>query len=105
VTVPPGDDKGGRPTKGEETSASDAEVSPGHSKRKEGKPRAILRAPELVQSLYREGLVTQATAAKLGPKRPTPERAARVVEARQPRQPSGSRRRPPASNIATMAST
>ena len=42
--------------------------------------RAILRAPEPAQDLYREGLLGQKEAAKLGPKNPTPEEAARVTE-------------------------
>jgi predicted DNA-binding transcriptional regulator YafY len=37
----------------------------------------------VIQTLYREGLITQADAAKMGPKSPTPERAAKVAEARQ----------------------
>lgn len=81
ATVSPGTDKGGRPRK--ETSASDAEVSEGQSKRKEGQLRAILRAPEVIQHLYRDGKINQADAAKLGPRSPTPEKAARVAEARQ----------------------
>jgi hypothetical protein len=79
LTVAPG--RQGERTDVNETShhSEGKSVSPA----KEERLRAILRAPELVQDLYREGLVTQATAAKLGPKRPTPERAVRVVEARQ----------------------
>jgi hypothetical protein len=53
------------------------------SPRLEGKLRAILRAPEVVQDLYRDDRLTQDTAAKLGPKSPTPEKAAKVAEARQ----------------------
>ena len=34
--------------------------------------RAILRAPELAQSLYRDGLISQTAAAKMGPSKPTP---------------------------------
>jgi hypothetical protein len=49
------------------------------------KLRAILRAPEVIQELYREGLVSQATAARMGPRSPQPEQAARVAEARQAR--------------------
>lgn len=43
--------------------------------------RAIAeRAPEQVRDLYRKGLIGQKEAAKLGPKNPTPEQAARVTE-------------------------
>ncbi|TXH55566.1 MAG: hypothetical protein E6Q97_08575 [Desulfurellales bacterium] len=83
ITVSPGEDKGGRPRKGEETSASDAEVSGGASDRKAGKLRAILRAPEQVQDLYKEGLIRQTDAAKLGPRSPTPEQAAAIAQARE----------------------
>jgi hypothetical protein len=48
-----------------------------------GKLRAILRAPEKIQELYRQGLVSQVVAAKMGPRSPTPEQAAKVAEARQ----------------------
>jgi len=82
ITVAPGTDKGGRPRKEEETSTSDVEVS-NKQDRKSQQLRAILRAPEVIQTLYRDGLITQADAAKLGPRSPTPERAARVAEARQ----------------------
>ena len=34
--------------------------------------RAILRAPEVIQTAYREGLIGQVDAARLGPKAPTP---------------------------------
>jgi hypothetical protein len=43
--------------------------------------RAITRAPDAVKDAYREGRVSQVTAAKLGPKNPTPELAAKVAEA------------------------
>jgi hypothetical protein len=55
----------------------------GMSDRKAKNLRAILRAPEIVQSLYRDGLIGQAVAAKMGPKAPTPEEAAKIAEARQ----------------------
>lgn len=45
--------------------------------------RAILRAPEAVQSLYKSDLIGQKEAAKLGPKSPTPDEAARVTEIAQ----------------------
>jgi hypothetical protein len=53
----------------------------GHTKREA--LRAILRAPESVQDLYQQGLVSQITAAKLGPKKPTPDRKALIAEVRQ----------------------
>src|SRR5262245_32181082 len=40
------------------------------SQAKTGRLRAILRAPEEVQALYRAGLVGQAEAAMLGPRQP-----------------------------------
>jgi hypothetical protein len=67
-----------------ETSTAERSKSgaiPGHDK--QTKLRAILRAPELVQDLYRGGLLPQGLAAKLGPKSPTGEQAAKVVQARQ----------------------
>lgn len=54
-------------------------LAPGHVQRL----RAITRAPDAVKDAYREGRVSQAVAAKLGPKNPTPEQAARVAEAAQ----------------------
>lgn len=56
---------------------------PEMSEPKEKRLRAILRAPAVVQELYRQGRITQTDAAKLGPMSPTPEQAARVAEARQ----------------------
>lgn len=44
--------------------------------------RAILRAPELVQQLYRENLLTQKDAAMMGPKEPSPVFAGFIAEAR-----------------------
>jgi hypothetical protein len=85
ATVSPGDDKGGRPAKGEvveETCSPDEQVSSRRTT-KDAALRAILRAPELVQSLYRADLLNQADAAKLGPKDPAPDKAARVAEVRQ----------------------
>jgi len=81
LTVSVGDDVGGRPKNGE-TADTVSAVSPGEQRKSE-RLRAILRAPEIVQDLYREGKVSQTTAAKLGPKKPTPEQAAKVAEARQ----------------------
>src|SRR6185369_16836526 len=80
-TVAPGDDKGGRPKKGEETADTVSAVSEG-DKRKAERLRAILRAPELIQDLYRQGLVSQTTAAMLGPQQPDEAKAAQVVRAR-----------------------
>lgn len=92
-TVSPGDDKGGAPKgnqnarkgkgDGETTGATVAPVVSEASGRKEKNLRAILRAPEVVQELYKADRITQADAAKLGPKSPTPEVAAKVAEARQ----------------------
>lgn len=42
--------------------------------------RAILRAPEPIQDAYRAGVIGQVDAAKLGPRDPEPEQAARIVE-------------------------
>ncbi len=81
ATVSPGDDKGGRP-KGGETPDTVSAVS-GAEKRKGERLRAIIRAPEIVQQLYKDGKLTQADAAKMGPKSPTPEQAAKVAVARQ----------------------
>ena len=39
----------------------------GASDRKDKNLRAILRAPEVIQTLYREGLVSQTVAASMGP--------------------------------------
>lgn len=79
MTVSPGS-QGERTDLGE-TSPDERGKLSGHTKRET--LRAILRAPEVVQQLYRDGLITQTIAAKLGPKSPTPEQAARVAEARQ----------------------
>jgi hypothetical protein len=57
-TFKPSDQKGNRCPNGE------------RSGRKEKHLRAILSGPEEVQDLYREGLINQTTAAKLGPKAP-----------------------------------
>jgi hypothetical protein len=76
VTVAPGDDKGGAPAgnknavKGQEesTGATVAPVDSGTtmSPRKEKNLRAILRAPEVVQTLYRDGLVSQTVTVRTG---------------------------------------
>lgn len=58
-------------------------VSAISDERRDQRLRAILRAPEQVQQLYREGLIGQKEAAKLGPKNPSPEEAARAVEVTQ----------------------
>ncbi|MFO0846619.1 MAG: hypothetical protein U0797_30340 [Gemmataceae bacterium] len=63
MTVAPGTDVGGRPRKGEETGIAMSPVSGEMSDPKAKRLRAILRAPEVIQDLYREGLVTQAVAA------------------------------------------
>ena len=78
ITVPPA--RQGERTDLEETSSHGGEkLIP----RKETRLRAILRAPEQVQDLYREGLIRQTDAAKLGPRSPTPEQAAAIVQARE----------------------
>ena len=48
------------------------------SERAQGKLRAILRAPEPIQVLYREGRISQTLAAKLGPSRKSPKKAAQI---------------------------
>jgi hypothetical protein len=94
ITVPPGDDKGGAPPGNtnaskdkptpETTGATVAPVVSGEMSGRTAKNlRAILRAPEVVQELYREGRIAQVVAAKLGPMSPTPEQAAQVAEVRQ----------------------
>ncbi len=42
--------------------------------------RAILRAPEEVQELYKAGAISQKVAAKLGPKKPTGEQMSKIAE-------------------------
>src|SRR5262245_28313473 len=74
ITVAPGS-QGERTDLGE-TSRHDVGKSDA-ADRKEQRLRAILRAPEVVQDLYKAGLLTQQEAAKLGPKSPTPEQAGR----------------------------
>lgn len=83
ATVAPGDDKGGRPAKGEQNRDHGDPGSSPMSAPKEKRLRAILRAPELVQSLYRQNLVSQTTATMMGPAKPNEEKAAQVVRARQ----------------------
>lgn len=51
--------------------------------REEKRLRAVLRAPEPARELYTAGLLGQKEAAKLGPKNPTPEDAARVTAVAQ----------------------
>jgi hypothetical protein len=62
TTSPPGEP--GRPSK-VEMSDTVSDISPA-DKRKDGRLRAILRAPEVIQTLYREGLVSQTVAARTG---------------------------------------
>ncbi len=78
ITNPPGEDKGGH-----HSLYPAADIVSAAEKRKNERLRAILRAPELVQDLYREDRITQTDAARMGPKSPTPDQAARVAEARQ----------------------
>ena len=52
----------------------------GFTQRTAGQLRAINRAPDTVKEAYREGRISQTLAAKLGPKNPTPEVAAKVAE-------------------------
>ena len=71
VTVGPGDDKGGhhslyRTDAGATVAPAVAESS--MSPRKEKNLRAILRAPEAIQNLYRDGLISQTVAAADGPR-------------------------------------
>lgn len=81
ATVSPGSQ--GERTDLDETSRNGCGKSAGASKRKTENLRAILRAPEVVQDLYRTGLINQTDAAAMGPKSPTPEQAASIAEARQ----------------------
>jgi hypothetical protein len=94
VTVPPAKESGGQ--EGNRNAAKDNkrenESSPGDDSFS-GKPassttqdtlhRSVLRAAETVQRLWKQGLITLKDAAKMGPKSPTPEKAAAVAEARQ----------------------
>jgi hypothetical protein len=59
VTVKPGQQGARNDTSGH-VPKSEAES------KKAKRLRAILRAPEIVQSLYRDGLLNQTTAAKMG---------------------------------------
>ena len=69
MTVSPGDDKGGHHSLyAKDAGAIVAPASPGQSDRKAKNLRAVLRAPEVIQELYRADLIPQAVAAKLGPK-------------------------------------
>ncbi len=56
---------------------------PQFSPREAKRLRAINRAPDAVKDAYREGRISQDLAAKLGPKNPTPEQAAKVAEVAQ----------------------
>ncbi len=47
---------------------------------KQERLRAVLRSPEPVQDLYRQDLINQKDAAKIGSKRPTPDEAAKIAE-------------------------
>lgn len=82
ATVAPGDDKGGHHSL--YPSAGDI-MSPAYmgDEKRAKRLRAILRAPELIQELYRDGLVSQTAAALMGPASPDEEKAAAVVRARQ----------------------
>lgn len=82
-TVAPGDDKGGHHTLYQKDASAIVAEASRDSKRKQENLRAILRAPEVVQELYKADRIRQTDAAKLGPKSPTPEVAAKVAEARQ----------------------
>jgi hypothetical protein len=64
----------------EDSSHRDTNPKDVGAKLKAKRLRAILRAPEVVQDAYRAGLIGQLAAAKLGPKDPEPEGAARIVE-------------------------
>lgn len=80
VTVAPAKKAKAGPGRGK-TSSDRRNVfsKPGHDK--ESRLRAIAeRAPEPVRELYKRDLIGQDVAAKLGPKNPTPEEAARVTE-------------------------
>jgi hypothetical protein len=77
ATVAPGQQGERNDTSGHCVRKSEQEM------RKVGRLRAILRAPEVVQQLYKENLITQTTAAKMGPKSPPPALASAVAEARQ----------------------
>jgi hypothetical protein len=84
ITVPPGDDVGGHHSLYKKPAgATVAQAGNGMSDRKEKNIRAITRAPEVIQNLYRDDLVSQTVAVKMGPKRPTPERASLIAEVRQ----------------------
>lgn len=89
LAVSPADPNGGAPA-GNSNASKDEEKQPhiecgvvSSGRRKQEQLRAITRAPEFVQHLYREDLLTQADAAKLGPAKPSPEKAATIAEVRQ----------------------
>lgn len=81
ITVPPA--RQGERSDLEETSRHHVGKSSDADQRKNERIRAILRAPEQVQDLYREGLIRQTDAAKLGPRTPTPEQASAIAHARE----------------------
>ena len=55
----------------------------GPSDRKEKNLRAILRADPLIQDLYRQDLVSQGAAVKMGPAKPDEDKAVKLVQARK----------------------
>ena len=83
ATVSPGDDKGGRPPKSEETCSPIEQVSSKRTTR-ESYLRAILRADPLIQDLYRQDLVSQGAAVKMGPAMSAPEVKYDIVTLNQP---------------------
>src|SRR5262249_11701035 len=88
ATVAPGQQGEHTDTSGHGVLKSEQEM------RREGRLRAILRAPELVQFLYRDGLISQAAAAKMGPSKPTPEQAAQGLASAVAPWPVAGRSRP-----------
>jgi hypothetical protein len=82
VTAPEGDGReangANQHSKPDEDSGSKARNPP--MTREQVRDRAVLRAPEPAVNLYKAGLLGQKEAAKLGPKNPTPEQAAKVTE-------------------------
>ena len=69
---------------GERTDLKELELTSRHdggkSKRVEQRLRAILRAPQIVRTLYENDLISQVLAAKLGPKKPTLEQEVKIGE-------------------------
>lgn len=80
-SLPPGPGRGHKveKPKGHDVPLVSDESDEGAEK-KAKRLRAVLRSPEPVQAAYRSGLIGQVEAAKLGPRDPEPERAARIVE-------------------------